>query len=779
MNDICRRNHYVPVWYQKGFLNGNRTLHYLDLDPKPIFQQSNGKKHRDYWQSTPKKCFYEKDIYNIIFNNQVFDDIEKDFFGSIDKHGKSAMTAFLSDDFTMRHKYFQKFFETISAQKIRTPKGLTWLKNQYTLIDHNSLLLELTKLSKLYCLIFTECVREIVSAKEANSKFIFSDHPVITYHPLYQPTSQEHKCSNEPSLFMNGSQTIFPLDQDHCLILTHLDYAKAPRSIDLKAKRENARYFDTGITKTTSLIKKRLLKSIEVMSINNIIKLQSSKIAGSNKEDLYPEKIIDEPWRKYAEILLPPQEELYQFGGEIFVSYDSGHTTYQDPYGRKDKYHKLLEKTPPKNTKPNENCPCGSGKKFKKCCKSRNIEERPSWTTQSIRERNMTFINAICDILELNKFNDWVRVKQNLSSEKIKEIYEIYSYLWPLSTNILDLLPKDSKQSRCIYLGIIDIRNILQFATSSVLYFDETIIINPFINPLTRKPEFNPTNKPEEFVIDTLNHCLIFLALEPFIRNGSINFIPNPMDFNYGLREKIFSLSEQRKADHSILYKSPLKEDDLKMFHLMNGQQNWITSIQKQFPKISQKMLEECLKMMEVEKERHPLIPLQGNILDTAQQITFNLMPNFELAIFLGEITGSTIVTDSSFRFNEFVNNCSIENNNYTAIKAFFENNAFIKFPDITDLHEAYIGGYLGKTKKDFIYLLNTILEEKNVDHKYIDLSNEYITKENKKNFIGKAPMQIKCFIPTNGASTHDTRRISISYNFYNKNKIPAILLFC
>ena len=43
MPKLSRRNHYVPQWYQKGFIRGTgSTLHYLDLDP-PKRQLPNGR----------------------------------------------------------------------------------------------------------------------------------------------------------------------------------------------------------------------------------------------------------------------------------------------------------------------------------------------------------------------------------------------------------------------------------------------------------------------------------------------------------------------------------------------------------------------------------------------------------------------------------------------------------------------------------------------------------------------------------------------------------------
>src|SRR5690349_4436957 len=106
---LTRDNHYVPCWYQKGFLEPNRlTLAYLDL--KPVTKTlPDGRliTERSLFAAPPKRCFFQTDLYSTFFGASVNDEIERRLFGSIDTRGSIAIRAFLSDDESQWHNHFQ------------------------------------------------------------------------------------------------------------------------------------------------------------------------------------------------------------------------------------------------------------------------------------------------------------------------------------------------------------------------------------------------------------------------------------------------------------------------------------------------------------------------------------------------------------------------------------------------------------------------------------------------------------------------------------------------
>ncbi|WP_372732761.1 hypothetical protein, partial [Novosphingobium sp.] len=75
---------------------------------------------------------------------------------------------------------------------------------------------------------WSEGVREIVSAATSPVKFLVSDHPVTIYHPKLSPDATECQYPGDPGVELVGSQTIFALNASHCLILTNLEYAENP-----------------------------------------------------------------------------------------------------------------------------------------------------------------------------------------------------------------------------------------------------------------------------------------------------------------------------------------------------------------------------------------------------------------------------------------------------------------------------------------------------------------------------------------------------------------------
>lgn len=54
-------------------------------------------------------------------------------------------------EFESLHANFLNFFEYIDAQKIRTPKGLAWVKSRYPSLTYNQLLYEMQRIRQLHC----------------------------------------------------------------------------------------------------------------------------------------------------------------------------------------------------------------------------------------------------------------------------------------------------------------------------------------------------------------------------------------------------------------------------------------------------------------------------------------------------------------------------------------------------------------------------------------------------------------------------------------------------
>src|ERR1700730_12070990 len=225
--EVTRQNHYVPIWYQKGFILKPRTsLYYLDLDPPKIkLPDGRVKIVRDLDPRAPTSCFWELDLYTTRFGSIVNDEIERCLFGGIDDDGAQAVRALARDDARAMHRYFQRFFEYLGAQKLRTPKGLDWIKGKYPELTQLDLMIEMQALRRMHCTMWLECVREVLSAEHSDVKFIVTDPPVTVYNAACDPSASGCRYPEDPSVALKGSQTVFALDTDHCLVLTNLEYA--------------------------------------------------------------------------------------------------------------------------------------------------------------------------------------------------------------------------------------------------------------------------------------------------------------------------------------------------------------------------------------------------------------------------------------------------------------------------------------------------------------------------------------------------------------------------
>lgn len=812
---ITRRNHYVPKWYQKRFLLPMRTkLCCLDLwpDKKKLPNGSTVTMNNLHWW-TPQQCFYEYDLYTTSFFGFVNDEVERYLFGTIDTDGFAAIRAFIDNDVAELHKLFNKFFEYLDAQKIRTSKGLDWIKTKYSGLTQLQLMLEMQQIRQMHCTMWVEAVREIVSAENSDIKFLITDHPITIYNPACPPNSTYCKYPSDPAIAFKGSQTIFPLDLNHCLILTNLEYAQNPLSKDLLSNRTNARHFGQTMSRIDAMIRSRKLKEKEVKIINYILKARTRKyLAAAKKEWLFPEVDIQESWSQLGQVLLPPKNELYHFGGEIYVGYKDGTTHYQDAFGRTIGESSYLKK-PERKGKigPNDHCICGSGKKYKKCCRGKDPADIPLTTERSIRERNLMFYRMITNILCLTKKGKtWEDVRRELSDKQVKDIHGAFECLWPKETNIVDLLPRpDQKVLRALYTGLVDPRTIIRSVASYSIYFDEILVMNPFINPTYVKPEFSPVHSSIQYKQETLKNVLLFMQLMPFVELGIVNIIPDPCSLNLHLQKQIWEMAQSRlkgykmNCEHTNLMEELFKDDFQRS---MTGlpDENLKRNIKAALPDLSSKGIDDVLLYMKQKRIEDPLALLQPTIAGKGegQMLITHLTPNFELGFFLAQLTGSFIYTDNKHRWMEITSALSqvdkMKESLWEPLEMYMRNLDFIyEINPLVNLKMRKTGkmGLIRNVlRKIFMHVQNehdpsriitlnkTLSEELNDAHEKSEREWKTIQKKSEKSvgdeinfrYTGK----IECVIPSNGFGVNTVHRLLLSYGSINYLKSVPMAMF-
>ena len=272
MKQKRQKHHYVPIWYQKGFQSESKNpLYYLNLQPFMELPDGRQVKLKEIYEWGPGNCFHEKDLYTTTFFGIRNEEIEEFLFGKIDNDGSKAIQALVAQDFKVLAKLFNEVFEYMDAQKLRTPKGLDWIRSSYFQLSKLELMLEMQFLRTMHCTMWVEGVMEIVSAEDSDIKFIISDHPVTIYNPACPSDSEICQYPNDPHTAWKASQTIFPLDQNHCFILTNLEYARDPEGVDPLTSRTHPRHFANTMARWDTIIRERSLKAEDVNTINYIV----------------------------------------------------------------------------------------------------------------------------------------------------------------------------------------------------------------------------------------------------------------------------------------------------------------------------------------------------------------------------------------------------------------------------------------------------------------------------------------------------------------------------
>lgn len=337
------RNHYVPQWYQRRFLDKaarQSKLWYLDLKPEPIRRPDGTSTTRTPLRSLgPVNCFQQEHLYTLFFGNRASDVIEKDFFGVIDANGEKAVSFF--ENYTYHdeaHEAFDGMRNYLAAQLFRTPKGLALLQRLARTSDQQRTLLVMNKTWRIYQTIWTEAIWEVISCTQSPTKFLISDSPVTTYNRAVFPESPEVRQFGMARFEWLGTHALFPLDKNHCLVITNLQLVRNPKANPLRV-RENPRYFGDTAFDLRKVQRGREVDEATVIAINHVLKTHAYRyIASPNKDDLYPElHVRPRHWSKIGgAYFLMPDPRKVTFTTAIIFGNDDGKAWGTNEYGHFD-----------------------------------------------------------------------------------------------------------------------------------------------------------------------------------------------------------------------------------------------------------------------------------------------------------------------------------------------------------------------------------------------------------------------------------------------------------
>lgn len=649
-----RDNHYVPEWYQRGFRMQGSDCWLLDIGPTQMRPDGTPITPRPRHRP-PKACFWESDLYITRFGDQLNDEVETVLFKGIDDFGACAVRAFLSQDSGQVHNHYQAMLAYLGAQKLRTPKGLDWIRSRYPSLSQAELMREMQHLRQMFGALWAEAAHEIVSAKDSAVKFIVSDHPVTTFNAALPAGSLPLSYPNDAPVNWNGTQTLFALDSDHLLILTHVDYAKGPEDVPMTALRVNSRHFGSAILRTDALIRTRKLDAQGVNAVNAVLKSRARRyIAAAQPEWLYPEHEAPMPQDCLAKLLLPPSDQLWRIGGEVYTGYADGTFGYRDSYGRTSQEHEFVEKKPPSPPLLAEDpCPCGQGASYARCCESLPLWDRPPWNVMSIQERNQAFLRAIVGILDLTESNSWRRTQRSITDDQVARLHRVSQLLWPENTNVASLLPRrNDGRARAVYMGPSDPRTVGESIACLAPLFDQILVMDPMLISRNLKPEFSPIESPGRYKQQFLKNIWFWLLLEPLIAAGKVMIFPDPGDVSPDFHLSMRGMAQERAAsftfDPSDLSELHwLAENDAERSLLQMPDDALLSTFERANPGLHADQYREILRVFRQQGEQDPLALLQvfepG---ESSTQYLFMRCVNLEIGLFVAQSVGAVIATD-------------------------------------------------------------------------------------------------------------------------------------
>jgi len=356
-----RHNHFVPEWYQRGFLLPGQGEHFVfDKDPDYWIEIPGHRRkkiiRRAVTRKGPIKFLRVKDLYTTNVFGLPNTEIERRLFGRIDTCGKRACELFCAwpnnagphgdnvpEEFGDPCERIVDLIEYLDAQKLRTPKGLAFLKlvlakNGILAPTQNSLMDIMQRVRQYFATTWSEGLWELVSAEESATKFIFSDDPVTLYNCDCFPGAPQCQYPYDPHPYFVGTRTIFPLDRNNCLIIANIEHSKNPIRTNARKNRRNARSFDQTLITYLDIHKNRSLSEVDVATINYIIKSRAIRYIAAGQEDwLYPENVIGSV--KWPELDLTLQHQGFAMklsSQETMVTYEDESILTVTPYGERD-----------------------------------------------------------------------------------------------------------------------------------------------------------------------------------------------------------------------------------------------------------------------------------------------------------------------------------------------------------------------------------------------------------------------------------------------------------
>lgn len=323
----------------------------------------------------------------------------------------------------------------------------------------------------------------------------------------------------------------------------------------------------------------------------------------------------------------------------------------------------------------NEQCPCGSGQKFKHCCNGKvdwgSLESAPldvAARHMTVRGKNAVFLGNILSALQMDKFSPetpFSELKRAVSPEVVRRTFSIIPQLWPDLSDFERATDDEKTKTTALYTGSYEPEVVFRAITRLSLYCDRILLVDPFMRAEGLRPEFSPLEHPDQYRSITIKFLFLWMTLWPWIDAGIVSFIRPLHDFVPGLWREIIDLQRKRIDGSPNLKKildlevkermSEVGPMDRGMgeLHFLSQPDAELLRMMESFPESSPfKTGKEFLAYIQKRRDSHPYFVewLPGQTGQLHQETSGAC---YELAKRMCSITNSHIVTNMRMRWKE------------------------------------------------------------------------------------------------------------------------------
>lgn len=323
----------------------------------------------------------------------------------------------------------------------------------------------------------------------------------------------------------------------------------------------------------------------------------------------------------------------------------------------------------------NQECPCESGLKFKKCCKGKVDWESIPFTGDtyirhlSLRGKNLLFLADAFEALQFDRLDrdrGWAAIKKACSADVVRRIHEAVVRIWPGQEDLRRVLWEERGKASALYVGTYEPATVMRGITRHSLYTDRILLIDPFQYAPRVRPEYNPLENPEMHRIDTVRSIRLWIALSPWIEAGLVNFIRSPGDYDYSLWRTCIEREETKYEQHPELRESMENQvrdfvdsgfDDYEQFMMLSMPDDYLVRrYLEEHPEADEFATQRFMRWIQARREDHPYYipaPDGGGRPLNHQLLHWSSGANYELAKVTAQLTGAHLVTDLQARWKE------------------------------------------------------------------------------------------------------------------------------